>query len=495
MISETSTWPEEEFASLNLGDKRLNERAISMVQQCAGNPTASFPKTFNGSAEVTAAYRLFDNEKVTVEKFLAPHWGCAEQRAKSHPVVLALQDTTELNYNGQQIDGMGPLSYAAQRGMYLHVTLLTTTERESLGVVDCWMWAREIKEPAKKSCEASAVKTGKKTTKTQAAQTKSPNEAGTGDVKLLTEKESVRWIEGYERVADMAERLPDTRVVYVADREGDILDLMKCAHARNCPADWLVRAKHNRNLQEGEKLWDCVNKTDALGGIRFTMAARKGVKARPITQEIRIKQVMLPGGKAGDIAVTCIIATEVDTPPDVEPVCWRLLTNRQVTTLEEAIELIEWYRARWEIEIFFHVLKNGCAVEKMQLDSFEKVERALAIYLVVAWRIMHLMRMGRTCPELPADLFFDADEIRVAYLLTRNKPPPERPPQINEVLRLIAQIGGFLARKGDGEPGVQTIWRGMQDVRVSVITIQILREEDLAAVQSVGKKRKKGTCV
>lgn len=430
MTAQTSTWQEEEFFGLNLGDKRLNERVISIVGQCAGNPTASFPQTFNGSAEVTAVYRLFDNEKVTVEKILTPHWACAEQRAGSHPVVLAIQDTTELDFNGQQIDGMGPLSYPAQRGMYLHATLLTTPKRESLGVIDCWTWAREIVLPEVKSGAAIAAKPSKKARKEQqvlSAECK-PNEAAFAQAELPTVKESVRWIEGYGRVADMAERLPDTRVVYVADREGDILDLMKCAHARACPADWLVRAKHNRNLPEGEKLWDSVSQTDALGGIGFTMAPRKSIKARSITQEIRVKQVILPDGKGGDIPVTCIIAMEIGAPPDVEPVCWRLLTNRPATTLDDAIELIEWYSARWEIEIFFHVLKNGCTVEKMQLDTIEKVARALAIYLVIAWRIMHLMRMGRTCPELPADMFFDADEIRVAYLLTRKKPPPDRPP-------------------------------------------------------------------
>jgi hypothetical protein len=119
MTEQAAPWTDDEFAGLNLGDKRLNERVISMVQQCAGNRTASFTQTFNGSAEVMAAYRLFDNDEVKVEKFLAPHWANAEQRARSHPVVLALQDTTELNFHGQQIDGLGSLSYPAQRGMYL----------------------------------------------------------------------------------------------------------------------------------------------------------------------------------------------------------------------------------------------------------------------------------------------------------------------------------------------------------------------------------------
>jgi hypothetical protein len=119
-------------------------------------------------------------------------------------------------------------------------------------------------------------------------------------------------------------------------------------------------------------------------------------------------------------------------------------------------------RARWDIEMFFNVLKNGCRVESMQPGSIEGLERALALYMIVAWRIAHLMRLGRTCPESDADLFCSANEIRGAYLLTSTKPPPERKPTLNEVLRLVVRLGGFIGRKSDGEPDVKTIWLGLQ---------------------------------
>ena len=151
-----------------------------------------------------------------------------------------------------------------------------------------------------------------------------------------------------------------------------------------------------------------------------------------------------------------------------------MLTNRVAEKAEALIELIDWYRARWEIEILFNVLKNACQVEALQLGAIERIERALALYLVVAWRVAHLMRMGRTCPDLDATLFFDADEIQAAYLLNKALPPPA--PRLNEVLRMIARVGGFLARKGDGEPGVKTIWLGLRDVHVSVHTIRTLRD-------------------
>jgi len=244
------------------------------------------------------------------------------------------------------------------------------------------------------------------------------------------------------------------------------------------PADWLVRAKHNRCLPEGQKLWTHTCAGEPLGEIVFTMPSRQGQKARPVRQQLWASRLEIPAGKTATVEVTCIMACEVGAPAGITPVQWRLLTNRVAPTLDAVIELIDWYRARWEIEMFFHVLKNGCGIEALQLSGVDCLERALALFMVVAWRIAHLMRTGRTCPNLDAALFFDPDEIRGAFLLMKKK-PPKRPPRINEVLRLIATLGGFLARKGDGEPGVKTIWLGLQRVRDAATTLQALRDESL----------------
>jgi Transposase Tn5 dimerisation domain len=123
----------------------------------------------------------------------------------------------------------------------------------------------------------------------------------------------------------------------------------------------------------------------------------------------------------------------------------------------------------------FNILKNACRVEALQLGTIERLERALALFLVVAWRIAYLMRLGRTCPNLDAHLFFDPDEIRAAYLLTKTRAPAQ--PKLNEVLRLIACLGGFLGRKGDGEPGAKTIWLGLKEVHVAAKTLRLLRDD------------------
>lgn len=119
-------------------------------------------------------------------------------------------------------------------------------------------------------------------------------------------------------------------------------------------------------------------------------------------------------------------------------------------------------------------------VEALQLGSVERLERALALFIVVAWRVAHLMRLGRTCPDLDAELFFDPDEIRGAYLLTKVRHTAA--PKLNEVLRLIARLGGFLGRKSDGEPGVKTIWLGLKEVHVAARTLRGLRDEGSADI-------------
>jgi hypothetical protein len=287
-----------------------------------------------------------------------------------------------------------------------------------------------------------------------------------------------RLREGYERIAEMAAQMPKTRLVYLADREADMVAMMRRAREQGTPADWLVRAKYNRCLpgENGEKLWEHTSSGEALGEIAFMMPTRGTQKARPVRQQLWARAVEISDGKRGRINATSIVAREVGAPDGSKPLEWRLLTNRVADTAEQVIELINWYRSRWEIEIYFHVLKNGCEVESLQLGAIDRIERALALFMVVAWRIAYLMRLGRNCPDLDATLFFSADEIRGTYLLSKKSRPVESP-RLNEVIRLIAQIGGFLARKGDGEPGVKTSWRGLDQVMTAAQTLQALREE------------------
>jgi hypothetical protein len=423
-------WADEELRGIDLGDKRRGDRAVLLLERLAERPTASIPGACNGWAETQGAYRFFAGEDYEWMDILSPHRQCTQTRMAEHPVVLCLQDTTELDFNGQGIAGLGPLSYEAQRGMYLHPTYAVSPAREPLGVLDAWMWAREPKGP---------------------------------DGTRPGIRESVRWSEGYARVAELAAEMPQTRLVYVADRESDLRELMVRARDLDTPADWLLRSKHNRALPEGGRLWAKVLANPPLGEIRFALPGGRGRTAREVRQELYAQRVSLSDGRGAAFDATCLIAREIGAPPGVKPIEWRLLTNRTAETLEAVVELIDWYRARWEIELLFLVLKEGCRIEALQLSTMERIERALALFLVVGWRIARLMRLGRTLPDLDAALLLEPDEWQAAYILAK-KPLPKKAPRLNEVLRLIARLGGFLGRKGDGEPGVKTIWLGLQRV-------------------------------
>jgi len=439
-----TNWPASELSTLDLGDARLNKRAVKMLSAMFNAPKSSLPEACSGWADTIGAYRFFMNDSVTAEGLLKAHSEATEQRIRQSgsSVILCIQDTTELDFNGQQTEGLGRLSYDAQRGMYLHPTLCMTPERIALGVTDAWMWSRG---------------------KTKKADQKTP-----------TVKESIRWIEGYERVGEMAASLPDSRLVYVADREGDLTALMQRAEQLDYPADWLVRAKHNRSLgrEAKEKLWNKVDQQPAIASIRFTKARKKGEKARQVCQELKVLSCCLHPHSKTPVQVTLVQAKEVNPPAGKPPLIWRLLTNRPVNSADQAIELLDWYLCRWEIEMLFDVLKVGCEVEKLQLNHKDRIEKALMLYLIVAWRVLYLMRLGRQCPELSAALVFDTLEWKAVYGLN-DQPIPESPPPLNDVLRQLAMLGGFLARKSDGEPGAKSIWRGLQRLQDCIYGVHL----------------------
>ena len=334
-------WAELEMAGADLGDKRLNRRLVRLVDRLSEAPTASIPGACQGWAEVQGAYRFLAHDKVNWEAVLEPHWQCTQERMGQQPVVLCIQDTTELDFTGQPgIEGLGPLSYAAQHGMYVHPTLAVTSEGVPLGVLDAWMWARDAQHHGQDKRHW-------------------PRES----------RESMRWLEGYERVAELAKRLPDTRLVYVADRECDIHDFMLKAEQLGRPADWLIRAAQARCTDNGVKLWERLDSAPVLGEVRFPLPAQPGRKAREVTQRLRVERVRLTPRNKAAVEVTALLARE-DNPPKGETALeWRLLTNRAVETLEQAAELLDWYRKRWTIEVFFRVYKQGCKVEALQLGS------------------------------------------------------------------------------------------------------------------------------
>ena len=443
-----------EVTSINLGDRRLNRRAQRMLEILGNKPTVSIPAACGGWGETRAAYRLFNHPAVTAEAVLAPHVACTEGRLREHPRVLCIQDTTELDYTTKKgIAGLGPLNYETRRGMYLHPTLALTPERVPLGLLDLH---RLVREPGSLGLE------------------KDPN-------RPLEEKESVRWVDGYARVNELAERLSDTRLTYIADREGDIYDLFVEAPCPERSADWLVRVQHHdRLLADGRHLREVIDAAPVLTDITFERPASNGRRARTVHQQIKVVRVTLkapsrPDRNLPEVSVTALLATEPQPPADEDPLHWLLLTNLMVDTPEQAIEKLSWYLCRWQIEVYFKVLKSGCRIEQLQLETRERLEPALVFYMIIAWRVLYLTMLGRDCPQMPCDAVFADEEWKAVYLVTQRKPPPEQPPSLDTMVRMIATLGGFLNRKRDGFPGPKTLWIGLQRVPDFVLALEAQR--------------------
>jgi hypothetical protein len=348
-----------ELTAIELGDQRRNHRAQQVLEKLGDKPTVSIPAACGGWSETKAAYRLFDHPEVTAERVLAPHIVCTEERLRAHPRVLCIQDTTERDYTTKKdIASLGPLNDETRQGMYLHPTLALTPERVPLGLLAAYFWTRA---PGR------------------LGQEKDPGRA-------LEEKASVRWVDGFARVNELAEQLEDTRLTYIADREGDIYDLFVEAPCPERGADWLIRVQHaDRLLVDGRKLCEALDAAPVLTTVTFDKPASKGQPARTVEQHVKAVRVTLkapsrPDRTVADVTVTALLAFEPNPPAGEAPLVWVLLTNLPVETPEQALEKLSWYLCRWQIEVYFKILKSGCRVEQLQLETRERLEPALAFY-------------------------------------------------------------------------------------------------------------------
>jgi len=447
-------WVDEELGAIELGDKRLNQRAKKLLFSLGAHPTLSIPASCNGWAETKAAYRFFDNALVNEEKIFECHRQSTLERIKHSPVVLLIQDTTAFNFSGQQSrEGVGPIQRDSSRGLFLHPTLAVIPEKQCLGVVSYYQWFQE-ELAHKSSSERSYI----------------------NHRRPINEKESYRWLESYRNANCIAQNSPDTKIVSVADREGDIYEIYDEAQNHTASAHWLIRARYNRSVKvdkgstSSSKLKENVKENGSIGIVEFEIASTSSRKKRLIKQEIYIKEVvLLPSArkkKAGALPVKTkvIIASEINPPANEKPIEWILLTSVAVNNLEDATKIIQWYVCRWQIEIYFKILKSGCKIEKLQLTNEKRFNACLALYLIVAWRILFITMLGREYPNVDCDCVFDSIEWQTAYIIANKKKPPGKPPGLNEMIKIIAKLGGFLGRKNDGDPGSTVIWRGLRSL-------------------------------
>lgn len=433
-------WVREELGSADLGDERLTERLIYTAELLAAQPTASIPQACGSWAATKGAYRLFDNEQTTPEAILAAHREATLERMKGQAMVLAVQDTTELSLTHHPATrGLGPIGRPPAQGLLVHSTLAVSTQGVPFGRLAQQVWARDPEDIGKKARR-------KKT--------------------ATADKESQKWLDALEE--SHTEVPAGVRLVTVGDREADIYDLF---HAVQGGADLLVCAAYDRGVdREAGHLWASLAATPIAGHYTLTVPRADEQPSREATLEIHFAEVRVrpprnrPGnGALPDIPLDVVWALERHPPAATEPIAWMLLSSVAVRSWADALERIVWYSYRWLVERYHFTLKSGCRVEQRQLETAERITNCFAVYAVIAWRLLWLTYQARRTPAAPSTVALTTAEWQALLSFTQGTPKGSKtPPSLRDAVRAIAQLGGFLGRRSDGEPGVMVLWRGFQ---------------------------------
>lgn len=438
-----------ELEGINLGDERLNKRSKRLIEALAANPEASVNAACDGWSETLAAYRFFDNSSVTPEHILEPHREGTLRRMREHPVVLVVQDTTELDYTKHPPNDARCLNSENRFGIFNHTHLAVTPDKLCLGVVGMEYFDR---------APESLGKTINRRTLP------------------IEEKESFRWLKGYRLACQLAAECPGTRIVSIADREADIYDIYVDAQQQTGPrADYIIRAQESRSTPQRNpeagpaayhKVRDEVSRSGLFTTRTIDLSQTPQRAARQAQLEIRAisVQVKPPHARASLPSVTfhVVLVEEVGGPGDGTDVSWLLITTLPIDTTEDVLRIIDYYVARWVVEIYFRTLKTGCRVENIQLETTQRLKNCLAFYAIIAWRVLYLTYMNRTCPTLPCTAVFDDSEWKSVWRVVTKKKLPKKPPVLAEFIRLLTQLGGYNNRATEAPPGPQPLWTGIR---------------------------------
>jgi len=454
-------WAEEEFGTVRLYDKRLKERLYRIAQDFYGQPQAGIPEACGCKARTMGAYRLFHNPKVTMDVVLNAHKEATLERIKQQRIVLAPQDTTTLTYTTHPMtQGLGPVNTADDEaiGLLLHDTMAFTEEGTPLGILDAQCWARDPQDRGKRYRRHDLP---------------------------IEQKESMKWLRSFRKVAELQKLCPHTLLVSIGDRESDLYELFVEAVKDPGGPGLLVRAEKSRNRKVEEQfLWDFMLQQDVAGSLKIHVPRRGSRKARDAWVDLRYAQVEVKAprrsGSVLPVRVWAVYVLEQVSDETMDcSIEWMLLTTVEVKTFEDARKRVEWYSGRWGIEVYHRTLKSGCRIKDRQLGTADRLETCLGIDMVVAWRIYHLTMLGRETPELPCTVFFKDIEWKALCCYVKKTPKvPQKPPSLREAMFMVGAIGGHLGRKSDGFPGTQTLWRGLQRLETATEMYAILTHQE-----------------
>jgi hypothetical protein len=438
-MDEIEAWAVEQFGAVELGDKRRQWRAVEMGQAMARRPADGIARQMGDWNAQRGAYRLLDNEAVSHEALSQAHWNTTRERAgNSGPVVLMVQDITELDYSGHTAtEGLGPIGDHQGRGLMVHNTLaILPGERHVVGLAYQQVWTRD--EVTHKGTESRTQRQGR------------------------TDRQSQRWVKAVEAIG----RPPSgVRWVHVGDRESDVFPFFEQARATG--VDFCIRIVQNRRLQdwtpeEPHYLLDQARHLPAQGERDLELPAKAGQKARTAHLLVSWQPVTLrsPRNAAGQetyLTAWVVRTWEPNPPPGVASLEWLLLTSVPVQTLADALERIDWYTCRWLVEEYHSCLKTGCAIQKSQLQHAERLQRLLAFLSILAVRLLQLRDLARTTPQLLARQVVQGVLVQIVALRTHTDPNTMT---LAYFWRSVAAIGGFPGRKSDGQPGWKRLWHG-----------------------------------
>ena len=456
-----SEWAKQEFGSVELGDTRLRDRLIKIAEDRWKRPDASYLEATGGDQAAAKGYYYFvdsPRDRLNPEAILRTHRERTIERIMAHETVLVVQDTTDLNFSTRHhTEGLGRIGTnqtgAESLGLKLHSSLALTTDGLPLGVLKSVCYSPEKKGKAGKKSIGRPIE----------------------------QKKSFRWLEGYRDCVEVAKKAPKTRLLTVMDREADIFELFVDAEPTRKRVGVLVRARHNRHLEDREhKLFEELKASQNTAQIEVVIPRQRWKKAKrgkpeqqgqPARQgllTVRFQEVTVKSTRSDlrskkPITLWGVYAREENPPPDAKRIEWLLLTTEEVRTSEDAVRIVDLYTRRWRIEEWHHVLKSGCKVQEHQNETAERLKRVIAIDAVLAWRIQLMTLLGREVPDLPCTVFFDEWEVKVLEALEQEKGKRGmKPPfSLGDAIILMAKQGGYLARRSDPPPGSKCIWKGM----------------------------------
>jgi len=442
----TLDWAKKECRSAKMKDARLVKRMIHILDAFLTRPNMTIPGVHNDWGKTKATYRFFQNKRVTFDNIARPHQTATCHRISGVPRILAIQDTTVLNYTHlRETEGLGRVNKSTDstRGIILHSTMAMTPDKVPLGLLDQQVWIRPLETEDKRHRRK----------------------------KPIEEKESFKWLKSLDACIRAGNCSPLTHIINIGDRESDVYELFMMSKKLPAKVDLLVRASWDRRMDHPQySLWSYMDSQPVVDTFEIQVPRKKKKKARTASVELRFSHVTLRPPKHKEnkwppIDLCCVCLSEPDPPDEEEQIVWRLLTTLNVDTIDQATTCVRYYSARYTIETFHKVLKSGCLVEKLQLEKASRLIRAIALLSIVAYRILYLTMVGRINQDIPCTAILEDYEWKSLYcFVNKTRTPPEKPPTIGEVTKMIARIGGFLNRKSDGHPGPMVLWRGLRNL-------------------------------